>query len=223
MAMHNIERSGFYKGEHVGYAVGTVWRIVKGGEGYRATAREHYPDSKYPKILTARTLGDMSVKLDGLYKENVAPRKTNPSVTKARKAYEDALKDGIHIDIGSHNTNPAKRKKAASPKRRSQATGKAPTKRLVARRKANVKPGYYPNPIGHGKIAIWLNAGNDANGNPRRLYVVVTTTGVVEGVYDEGYYGRQAVLEPHPGIEIVGQFMITPGQYRELKKQYKVK
>lgn len=72
--MHNIERSAFHKGEHVGYAVGTVWKIVKGGEGYRATAREHYPDSKYPRTLTARTLGDLSVKLDGLYSENPAPR-----------------------------------------------------------------------------------------------------------------------------------------------------
>lgn len=46
-------------------------------------------------------------------------RKTN-MIDKARKAYEDALA-GIHIDIGSHNTNPrraVKRKSAARPIRR---------------------------------------------------------------------------------------------------------
>lgn len=42
--------------------------------------------------------------------------------------------------------NPAPRIGTAKPKRRSQATGKAPTKRLVTRRKANAKKGYFPNP-----------------------------------------------------------------------------
>jgi len=42
--------------------------------------------------------------------------------------------------------NPAKRIGTAKPKRASQATGKAPTKRLVSRRKANTTPGYFPNP-----------------------------------------------------------------------------
>ncbi len=42
--------------------------------------------------------------------------------------------------------NPAPRIGTAAPKRRSQATGKAPSKRLVTRRKANAKKGYFPNP-----------------------------------------------------------------------------
>lgn len=42
--------------------------------------------------------------------------------------------------------NPAPRIGTKKPNRRSQATGKAPTKRLVQRRKANAKKGYFPNP-----------------------------------------------------------------------------
>lgn len=74
--------------------------------------------------------------------------KRNP-LDKARKAYEDALEAGIHIDIGSHNRarNPAKRKGTAKPRRVSQVTRKPPTKRLVARRRANTAPGYFPNPV----------------------------------------------------------------------------
>ena len=43
-------------------------------------------------------------------------------------------------------TNPARRIGTAHPKRKSEATKKTPTKRLVARRKRNTKAGYYPNP-----------------------------------------------------------------------------
>lgn len=82
-SIHNIEKSAFHKGEYVGYAVGTVWKIIKGGEGYRAIAREHYTDSTYPPQLTARTLRDLSVKLDGLYKNNVT-RKQNPLKPQSR-------------------------------------------------------------------------------------------------------------------------------------------
>ena len=44
-------------------------------------------------------------------------------------------------------TNPARRIGTAHPKRKSEATKKTPTKRLVARRKRNTKAGYYPNPL----------------------------------------------------------------------------
>jgi hypothetical protein len=42
--------------------------------------------------------------------------------------------------------NPATRKGTAKVYRKSQVTKKPPTKRLVARRKTNVKKGYFPNP-----------------------------------------------------------------------------
>ena len=68
MNIHNIERSASRRGEYVGYAVGTVWLITRGGEGWRAIAREHRCDSQYPGYMSARTLSDLSVRLDGLYK-----------------------------------------------------------------------------------------------------------------------------------------------------------
>ena len=43
--------------------------------------------------------------------------------------------------------NPAPRIGTAKPKRKSQVTGKPPTKRLVARRMANAKKEFFPNPI----------------------------------------------------------------------------
>jgi len=44
-------------------------------------------------------------------------------------------------------TNPAPRIGTAHPKRKSEATKKTPTKRLVARRKRNTDEGYFPNPL----------------------------------------------------------------------------
>lgn len=43
--------------------------------------------------------------------------------------------------------NPRKRIGAKKPLRKSERTGEKPSKKLVQRRKANVKPGYFPNPI----------------------------------------------------------------------------
>jgi len=55
-------------------------------------------------------------------------------------------------------TNPARRIGTAHPKRKSEATKKTPTKRLVARRKRNTKAGYYPNPIDlHAEFLIMLH------------------------------------------------------------------
>ena len=116
-------------------------------------------------------------------------------------------------------TNPARRIGTAHPKRKSEATKKTPTKRLVARRKRNTKAGYYPNPI-QDKIALYFNAGNDTNGNPRSLFVVVNTAGAVIGAYDEGYAGESAVTKHYPGIAIVGRFDITPAQRKSLLKEY---
>jgi len=49
--------------------------------------------------------------------------------------------------LGLHKENPSPRIGTAHPKRRSAITKKTPSKRLVARRKANVKKGYFPNPL----------------------------------------------------------------------------
>ena len=38
-----------------------------------------------------------------------------------------------------------------------------------------------------------LNAGNDVNGNPRRMWCISDYDGQVLFAYDEGYYGRDCV------------------------------
>jgi len=125
-------------------------------------------------------------------------------------------KDNFYLD---RSKNPTRRTVAAKPKARSRATGKAPSARLIARRKKDTVKGYYPNPVAD-KIALHFNAGNDSNGNPRRVFVVVNTNGNVEGAFNEGYIGSSAVTKHFPGIAIVGRFDITPAQYREIRKHY---
>lgn len=49
--------------------------------------------------------------------------------------------------------NPAPRVGTKRPRRVSQVTKKPPTKRLVTRRKANTKAGYFPNPITYSVYA----------------------------------------------------------------------
>lgn len=43
--------------------------------------------------------------------------KKTTAISKARRAYEDALEAGIHIDIGSHNKNPKRRIRNPTAKR----------------------------------------------------------------------------------------------------------
>lgn len=63
------------------------------------------------------------------------------------------------------HSNPAPRIGTAKPKRKSQITGKAPSKRLIARRTKNVKKGFFPNPSADVVAAQELRAfiENDAN------------------------------------------------------------
>jgi len=65
---------------------------------------------------------------------------------------------------------------------------------------------------------ISLNAGNDRNGNPRRVYVLLGN-GHVKGVWNEGYAGIQAVpSDIRDGHPFPPSFRTTPAQYRELLK-----
>ena len=75
----------------------------------------------------------------------------------------DEITDYVHGIGAERFPNPATRKGAARPRRVSQATKRPPTKRLVERRQANVKKGYYPNPtverITH--CVLQLHGGNE--------------------------------------------------------------
>lgn len=67
-----------------------------------------------------------------------------------RAGFEPSIFDGARgwvINYGmTVNRNPRPRLGTAKPTRKSQATGKKPSARLVARRRANKIAGVYPNP-----------------------------------------------------------------------------
>lgn len=73
---------------------------------------------------------------------------------------------------------------------------------------------------------VYVNAGNDRNGNPRRGWIHYTAHGTIVRFYNEGYDGRQAIptryiptryrkfADGSPALRI------TPGQYRDLVRNY---
>lgn len=79
--------------------------------------------------------------------------------------------------------------------------------------------------MGHNIQVIKFNAGNDTNGNPRRLFAVMRAGDVVIAI-DEGYSGSAALADalPRSGAylaSLVGvTFATTPKQYRELLKEF---
>jgi len=68
-------------------------------------------------------------------------------------------------------------------------------------------------------MIIRLNAGNDKNGNPRRVFVVFDDKGEIVKAVNEGYAGRAALTEAGITEQWSGYtFMTTPGEYRDLIK-----
>ena len=61
----------------------------------------------------------------------------------------DLSRNNARDSLSKEKSNPAPLKGTTRPKRVSEETGIAPTKRLVARRKNNTHAGYFPNPIEH--------------------------------------------------------------------------
>lgn len=72
------------------------------------------------------------------------------------------------------------------------------------------------------KSVIHLNAGNDANGNPRRCYVIMDANLYVIDVIDEGYSGTRELEHRHPDLKplahSVPSFATTPKEYKSLMK-----
>ena len=65
---------------------------------------------------------------------------------------------------------------------------------------------------------IRLNAGNDSNGNPRRVFVTLKNGDIV-ATYDEGYAGRAAISNRHHRAAYNGlTFLTTPAEHRGLLK-----
>ena len=68
-------------------------------------------------------------------------------------------------------------------------------------------------------IAVHLNAGNDKNGNPRRLYVIFDADANAVAVVDEGYQGKGALkVAGWEGVPVTSTIMTTPAHYRELRR-----
>lgn len=68
-----------------------------------------------------------------------------------------------------------------------------------------------------------LAAPNDANGNPRRLFLVQDITEVeMPRAYDEGYYGSDAVpAEIRADARDLGRFEVTPRTYRDTLRRWR--
>lgn len=77
-----------------------------------------------------------------------------------------------------------------------------------------------PHPMSTCEV-FRLDAGNDTNGNPRRVYVTMLGGSVVR-VYDEGYQGHHAVREgpERERARIAPTFATTPREYRNLLKNF---
>lgn len=71
------------------------------------------------------------------------------------------------------------------------------------------------------EIIIKLNAGNDKNGNPRRVFVVLDpTTGATIDIIDEGYNGDAEPRKRYPNaVRPYREFATTTKEYRELLKK----
>lgn len=69
------------------------------------------------------------------------------------------------------------------------------------------------------RLAIKVNAGHDANGNPRRGWATINPrTGDMVDFVDEGYKGSSALRSECPKCVEGPEFQVTPGEYRDLKK-----
>lgn len=81
------------------------------------------------------------------------------------KDFTDYVKQLLGEEKPKRAKNPAKRKGTAKPNRPSQITKKPPTKRLVARRKRNTDPGYFPNPgpVPKGATVLYIVKPKGAN------------------------------------------------------------
>lgn len=62
---------------------------------------------------------------------------------------------------------------------------------------------------------IRLNAGNDRNGNPRRVFVEIAK-GQITGAWDEGYEGSHPIPTPKRSKWGGLTLMTTPAQYRDI-------
>lgn len=67
-----------------------------------------------------------------------------------------------------------------------------------------------------------LKTTHDTSGNPRRLFDVYEMRDGMfwqVAVIEEGYHGRRAILARYPDAIECTTYSITPGEYRQMKKE----
>lgn len=68
-------------------------------------------------------------------------------------------------------------------------------------------------------MAIYVEAGHDVNGNPRRGWAILhRMTGDLIDFVDEGYKGSASLRRNYPEAVESPRFTVTPGQYRDLRR-----
>lgn len=67
-------------------------------------------------------------------------------------------------------------------------------------------------------IAIRVDAGNDTNGNPRRLFLVYDTQANLVDIIKEGYNGSRQLEELYPSLrgKVTGLIEVSPSFYNDL-------
>lgn len=68
-------------------------------------------------------------------------------------------------------------------------------------------------------IALYLDAGNDKNGNPRRGWLLVSSDGTFYDFVDEGYSGHSALRQQYPNVVSTERIPTTPAFYREARQR----
>jgi hypothetical protein len=68
-------------------------------------------------------------------------------------------------------------------------------------------------------LAIYIDAGHDTNGNPRRGWIIADSSGQFVDFVDEGYEGQSALLRDYHRVPETQRIVVKPSVYRDLKKQ----
>lgn len=72
-------------------------------------------------------------------------------------------------------------------------------------------------------LAVYIDANNDRNGNPRRGWMVVDQDGNTLAFVDEDYSGRASLTRRFPGVPETGRIAVTPGEYRSMLRAEKAR
>lgn len=69
-------------------------------------------------------------------------------------------------------------------------------------------------------LAIYINAGNDRNGNPRRGWLISDGDGgPFRDFVDEGYQGREPLRKLYGDVPTTSQIEVSPSVYRDAYRQ----